>query len=100
MSKPFPKEVPVLQKLVSLEAFLVQFILYLLLWLWNDYLATILSLVLGGISLAVYLIANMVELVERSHVPRVYYRFMVICFLAPLLAAVAGIFLRNGFSWM
>jgi hypothetical protein len=100
MSKPFPKEVTFLAKLVGPEAFLVQLVVYLLLWLWNDYLATILSLVLGGISLAVFLIAKLVELVESSRVPGIYYRFMVICFIAPLVGAILGIFLRDGLSWL
>lgn len=100
MSEQFQRQHPILDRLVSIEAFLVQVVLYLLIWLLNDYLALILSLILGGIALAVYLISKAVELVEQSRVPKVYYRFMVICFTAPLLAGIIGLFLRNGVSWM
>jgi hypothetical protein len=100
MSTPFRQEHPLLDKLVTIEAFLVQLVIYLFLWFWNDYLALILSLILGGIALSILVVSKMVELVESSRVPKVYYRFMVICILAPLLAGIAGMLLRNGVSWM
>ena len=89
-----------LKRLITIEAFLVQVLIYLLLWLWNDYLATVLSLILGGISLFVWLISLIVEWVEQSKVPKSYYRLMLLCFLAPLLGAIIGIGLKNGLSWM
>ena len=100
MSTPFRQEHPLLDKLVTIEAFLVQLVIYLFLWFWNDYLALILSIILGGIAVSILVISKMVELVESSRVPKVYYRFMVICILAPLLAGIAGILLRNGVSWL
>ena len=100
MSTPFRREHPLLDKLVTIEAFLVQLVVYLFLWFWNDYLALILSLILGGIALSILVVSKMVELVESSRVPKVYYRFMVICILAPLLAGIAGMLLRNGVSWL
>ena len=100
MSTPFRQEHPLLDKLVTIEAFLVQLVVYLFLWFWNDYLALILSLILGGIALSILVVSKMVELVESSRVPKVYYRFMVICILAPLLAGIAGMLLRNGVSWL
>ena len=100
MSTPFRREHPLLDKLVTIEAFLVQLVIYLFLWFWNDYLALILSLILGGIALSILVVSKMVELVESSRVPKVYYRFMVICILAPLLAGIAGMLLRNGVSWL
>ncbi len=80
--------------------FLVQVIIYLLIFLVNDYFGTVLSLVLGGVSLALWLLSHLVELVERSRVSKRYYRFMLICFLAPALALLAYGALRGGFGWM
>ncbi len=85
---------------VTLEAFLVQVLGYLLLWLWNDYLATILSLIFGGIAFFIWFISLIVEWVEKSKVPPSYYRLMLLCFLAPLLGAVIGIVLKNGLNWL
>lgn len=100
MSEQFQRQHPILDRLVTIEAFLVQFVVYLLMWLFNDYMAVLLSLILGGIALSVYVVSKLVELVERSRVPKVYYRFMVICFTTPLLAAILGLLMRNGLSWM
>lgn len=89
-----------LKGLVTIEAFLGQIIFYLFLWFWDDYMALVLSSILGGIALFVYIISHLVELVDRSRVPRVYYRLMLFSFIAPLISGVLGVFLRNGFSWM
>ena len=100
MSKSFPRSTAVLDKLVSIEAFLVQVVLYLLLWVFDDYLAVVISLILGSIALAIFLLSKLIELVESSRVPKVYYRFVVLCFIAPAIAAIIGMFLLNGLSWV
>ena len=100
MSTPFPRSTAALDKLVRLEAFLVQVVLYLLLWVIDDYLAVVVSFILGGISLAIYLISKLIELVDKSNVPKVYYRFMLICLLAPIIAGMIGLLLLNGLSWV
>ena len=100
VSEQFQRRYPILDRLVSIEAFLIQIVAYLLIWLLNDYLAFILSFILGGIALFLYLVAKIVELVDRSRVPKVYYRFMVIGFVAPLIAGGLGLLLRNGPSWL
>ena len=100
MSEQFERRYPLLDRLVSIEAVLIQVVFYLLLWFLNDYLAFVLSMILGGIAFFLYVVAKIVELVDRSRVPKVYYRFMVVCFLVPLVAGMIGLFLRNGPSWM
>lgn len=89
-----------LKKLITLEAFLIQIAIYMLIWLWDDYLAAILSLVIGGVALSLFILSNMVEWVDKSRVPRVYYRLMFLSFLAPLIGAIIGVLLRNGLSWL
>ena len=90
----------ILKRFATIEALLIQIIFYLLLWLWDDYMASIVSLILGGISLFVLVISYLVELVERSRVSKDYYRVMFFCFLAPLFGAIIGITLLNGLSWL
>jgi len=70
----------------ALEVFLLQVVVYLLLWVVYSYLALILSMIIGGICALILLVALVVELVERSKVPRWYYVLMVISAAAPLLA--------------
>jgi len=70
-----------------LEIFLFQVIIWLGLWLLTDYVATLLTLAVGAIVLAVLVIAMLAELVERSKVPRRYFSIMALSLLAIIVAA-------------
>ncbi|MEM9919204.1 MAG: hypothetical protein AAF990_13970 [Bacteroidota bacterium] len=83
-----------------LEIFLLQFILYMALWLWNDYLASLISLVFGAIFLFIFLLSLILEWIERSKVPRAYFILMLLSVLAPALAAICYLYLFQGVSWL
>lgn len=100
MPQPNPSSPSLLRTLGGVEALLVQILLYLLLWLWNDYLAAVLSLIFGGIALSVLVIAKVTEWIEPSNAPKSYYRLMLVCVLAPLIAAALGLLLLGGVSWL
>lgn len=69
------------------EIFLLEVIAWLGLWLLNDYLATLLTLILGAIVSAVLVIALIAEAIERSKVPRRYFYIMLLSIAAPVCAA-------------
>ncbi len=73
-------------RLSLFEIFLLEVIVWLGLWLLNDYLATLLTLIIGAIVLAVLLFALIAEAIERSKVPRRYFYVMALSILAPLVA--------------
>ncbi len=73
-----------------LEIFLFEVVVWLGLWLLNDYVATLLTLAVGAIVLAILVIALLAELVERSKVPRRYFQVMALSLLA--IVAAAGIY--------
>ncbi len=83
-----------------MEVLLGQLIIYFLLWQFNDYLATILSLIFGAIFLLVLIVSIIVEIIEPSKVPRWYFTAMIASIAAPLLAF--GIFFLVGgeISWL
>ncbi len=84
-----------------IELFLIQFILYFVLWLSNDYLATYVSVVFGGICLLVLIVSFIVEWIEPSKVPRSYFWWMAISAAAPLLTALIYMALLGGeLNWM
>ncbi len=83
-----------------LEAFLGQIAIYLIIWLNNDYLATLLSLVFGGIALAILIISLIVDWVEYSGVPRWYYQLLVTGVLAPSVGFGLYLVLNKGLDWM
>jgi len=75
-------------RLSLLEIFLLEIVVWLGLWLLNDYLATLLTFILGAIVSAVLIIALISEGIERSKVPRKYFLVMVLSVLAPIVSAV------------
>jgi len=74
-------------RLTLFEIFLLEVVVWLGLWLLNDYLATLLTLITGAIVLAVLLFALIAEAIERSKVPRRYFYVMALSLLAPFVAA-------------
>ncbi len=74
-------------RLSLFEIFLLETAAWLALWLISDYMATLLTLILGAIVSAVLAIALMAEWVERSKVPRRYFEVMALSILAIVVAA-------------
>lgn len=74
-------------KLGAIEIFLLEFVLFLGLWLLDEYLGTLLSTILAPIALALLIIAYISEYLEPSRVPSWYFTLMLCSFLAPIAAA-------------
>ena len=90
-----------MQQLRPVEIFLIEFIIYSILWLWNDYVASLLTVVLPTIFFFILIIALLAELIERSKVPRWYYYFMAVSVLAPIVAALVFVFFVGAdFEWL
>lgn len=75
---------------------MVQTIVWLALWLLNDYVAALLTLIIGLIVLAVLLIALIAEGIERSKVPGRYFQVMAITILSIFISAVVYVGLLGG----
>lgn len=89
-----------MERLRTTELFLIQGVLYFLGWLANDYLASMLSLIFGGICLFLLLIALTAELIEPSRVPRRYFYFMAASVLAPVLGVLLFLLSGGEVGWM
>ncbi|MEM7105192.1 MAG: hypothetical protein AAF502_18790 [Bacteroidota bacterium] len=72
----------------ALLIFLAQVIIYLGVWLWDDYIAKFLTLLMVAITVGVLVVSLIAELIERSKVPGIYFIFMVISILTPFLVAL------------
>lgn len=84
-----------------IEVLLLEAVVFLVLWLTNDYLALILSLIIGGIALSLLVFALVAELLERSKVPRYYYILMAGTVIVPLLMLLLFMFFNNGqMEWL
>jgi hypothetical protein len=90
-----------MQRIRPIELFLIQVFLYGLLWVWNDYLATLLSATFAVIAFCVLIVSLIAELLERSKVPRWYFWGMAISVVAPILTALLFVGLMGGeLSWL
>lgn len=88
-------------KLRPIEWFLIQFVLYIGLWLISDYIATLISVIFVVIFAAILIIAAISEMIEPSKVPRSYYIFMIVSILAPLLAGILFLSIIGGdLNWL
>ena len=84
-----------------IEILLIEFIFYTLLWLWNDYIASLVSIILLFIFVGILIVAIISELIEPSKVPRSYFYFMLVSILAPILAALLFVGLMDGqLEWL
>ncbi|MCB9081539.1 MAG: hypothetical protein H6555_07505 [Lewinellaceae bacterium] len=75
-----------MKRLRASELMLLELIIYIVLWLNNDYLASLVSIIFGSICLAILIISLLVEWIERSKVPRWYYYYLAVSILAPIIA--------------
>ncbi|MEM9822947.1 MAG: hypothetical protein AAF985_17840 [Bacteroidota bacterium] len=84
-----------------IELILIQFLFYLVLWLWNDYIASLISAVFACIFFFILLISLVVEWIEPSKVPRSYFVFMLISVLCPILVGVLFFNIMGGnLDWL
>lgn len=70
-------------------------------WLWNDYVASYLSIIFPGISLVILIIAVIADWIEPSRIPKWYYGLMLISILIPLLVGAIFLYLNEGvLEWL
>ncbi|MCO6475193.1 MAG: hypothetical protein J5I94_01160 [Phaeodactylibacter sp.] len=89
-----------MQRIRPIEILLTEVVIYLIIWVANDYMAAMLSLIFGGIFLLILLASLVMELVEKSKVPRLYFTFMWLSVLAPVIAAMLYFLINRGMEWM
>jgi hypothetical protein len=89
------------QALSMTEVFLIQAVFYIIVWMWNDHAATILTLSFAAIALFILAISLIAEVLDRSKVPRWYFWVMGISVLTPLIIGAFFLTLKNGtLDWM
>jgi len=83
------------------EFFIVQLILYVLIWIINDYVASMLLLIIPVIATSILILSLLFELIEPSKVPRIYYKYVLTMIFSPMLVGFLYFYI-NGFdlSWM
>jgi len=75
---------------------LSQAVIYTLLWLWNEYVATYLTIIFPSIMLFLIIISAIADLIEPSRMPRWYYKLMLMSFVIPLVIGVVFFYIYEG----
>lgn len=82
-------------KLGAIEIFLLEFVLFLVFWVSNEYIGSLLSAIFAPMALLLFIIAWISERLEPSRVPKWYFTLMICSFLAPVAAALVYWFVIN-----
>jgi len=83
------------------EGFLIQLILYSLVWIVSEYTGLLVCVIMAGVLLVIWVFAIIIEMVEKSKVPSAYFRWLFLSALAPALVAVAfSIMFEGNFNWV
>ena len=69
------------------EVALIDVIVFLSLWLWDEYIAFLLTLFFTAIAAGVLIISLIAELLERTKVPRNYFYWLAVSVCVPLVVA-------------
>lgn len=83
------------------ELFFIELIVFILVWLLNDWFATLLTLFVITIVFVTLVISLASEGIEKSRVGKRYFYFMFASLAAPIVVGVFFYFLKGGkFNWM
>lgn len=84
-----------------LEAFLLQLLIYIGIYMMDNYIGFMICLVALFIASAILLLSFVFEFIEPSKVPRQYYYYLGSAVVAPLVVLLVFSFLMEGsFAWM
>ena len=67
-----------------------QSVVYSAIWIWNEYVAFYLSVILPSIVLFLMILSLIADLIEPSRIPRWYYKLMLMSIIIPLI--IGGVF--------
>jgi hypothetical protein len=88
------------EKSISHQAFwiilLVEAVIYLSLWLWNEYVASYISIILPSVILVLLILARIADWIEPSRLPSWYYRLMLFSILVPLVVGLVFYWIIGG----
>ena len=83
------------------EGFLIQVILYAIIWLVSEYAGMLVCVIMFGVLTGLLILSLLTELVQRSKVPASYFKWMALSALAPLVVAVGFSMIYGGnFDWL
>ena len=69
--------------------------------MYDDYVGLVFSLIMTAIIIALLIFSLVVEMIEKSKVPKAYYIWMLISIPPPIIVSLFFTFLKGGqFDWI
>lgn len=94
-------DVCMLLRLSVLEIFLLQVAAYAALWLWDEFVASYVCLILPVVIAAILLISWIADLIEPARIGRKYFIGMLLSVIAPLLVTAFFYYIYGGqIAWL
>lgn len=88
-------------RLGFIEALLIQLLVYSLLYMADSYVGFLICLVALFIGASIFILSVVFELIEKSKVPRSYFKYLFSAVLAPFLVLLIFSLVMDGsFEWM
>ena len=87
-------------KLGLFEIILIELVLCLLLWVVDEYTASLLCIVLPIICLGVLVIALIAEWIEPSKVPRLFFKALGVSIIIPLVSFGIYFMIFGSIGWL
>ncbi|MGA0285296.1 MAG: hypothetical protein ACO3M5_11335 [Saprospiraceae bacterium] len=83
------------------DGFLIQIIIYTLLWLYDDYMGLVISLIMAAILIGLLVFAFIIELIEKSKVPKSFFIWMLLSAFPPIIVSILFTLFSGGeFTWL
>ena len=97
MSSKNPTTLPSNMLIVALG----ECIIFCVVWLWDEYVATYATIILPGVMAIILLLSLIADWIEPARIPKWYYYIMVISILIPLVVGMFFVYIDGGnLSWM
>lgn len=81
------------------EILLIEGIILALLWMFNDYLASLITFIIVPILFATLVVSMIVEKISKSNIPHNYFHMMVGLTIIPIIFFMVFSAINNGLSW-
>ena len=88
-------------RLSVFEIFLIELILYALLWMWDQYVASYACLIFPIVIAVILLISWIADLIDPARIGHKYYLIMILSVIAPIAVSAFFYFVYGGeLAWM
>jgi hypothetical protein len=78
-----------------------QAVIYLSIWLWDEYVASYITLIFPAMILVILVLGLLADWIEPARVPGWYYKVMVISIIIPVLIGLVFYYINGGrIGWL